>query len=292
MNGLNWDGLRYFIAAAEEGSLTAAARRLGSNQPTVGRHIDALESELGIRLFQRSVKGLTLTEEGAALLEQCRVIQSQVIKIERLVGGEHAISGSVRLALPEGLCLEVVAPQLADFYRDHPDVRLLLDVSSNTANLTHGEADIAIRLFHPTESNLVARQLGVMRMGLYATPDYLARYGVPASADELPSHRVITYGDRLGALPENRWLLGQMAPAAPVLSSDSTAARLRATLGGSGISIQPQLFAQTNPQLQPLLPSIELPGHEIWLVYHQDLRQIPRVRAVAGFLTSILGDSR
>lgn len=292
MNGLSWDGLRYFIAAAEEGSLTAAARSLHSNQPTVGRHIDNLESSLGVKLFQRSVKGLTLTEEGVALLEHCRAIRAQIVKIERSLGGEMDSGGTVKVALPEGLSLEVVLPQLERFYRDYPNIRLLLNVSSSTANLSYGEADIAIRLFRPDEANLVVRRLGGMAMGLYAAATYLDRYGTPSTVTELAHHRIIAYGDRLGSLPENRWLLQQAAPVVPILRSDSTSSRLQATRHGIGISIQPQAIVQNDVQLKWLLPEVEVPGHEMWLVYHKDLRQVARMRAVADFLVSAVTQAR
>ena len=288
MNNLNWDGLRYFIAAAEGGSLTAAAKAVGSNQPTVGRYIDALEAELGSKLFQRSVKGLALTEEGIELLAHCREIQSLIVKIERTVCAEATVSGTVRLALPEGLCLEVLTPQLPQLYRDYPEIRVILNVSSSTANLTRGEADIAVRLFRPTESNLVARQLGTMSMGLYASRSYIDTFGCPSQPEDLVQHRLIGYGEQLATLEENRWLLEHASPTSPVLCSDSTATRLKATLAGVGISVQPHLFKHSNPELIPLLEDITLAGHEMWLVYHKDLRQVARVRAVVNFIASTL----
>ncbi len=288
MNRLNWDGLRYFVAAAEGGSLTGAAKALGSNQPTVGRHIDALEAELGIKLFQRSVKGLTLTDEGAQLLDHCRVIESQIVKIGRTVSGEEEVSGTVRIALPEGLCLEVLTPLLPQFYRQYPDIRLILNVSAGTANLTRGEADIALRLFRPRESELVVRQIGQMRMGLYASRAYIHAFGHPSEIGDLEQHRLISYGDQLSNMPENRWLIDQAPQAAQVLSSDSTSTRLQATLAGVGISVLPQTIAQRNPKLLPLLENIQLPGYELWLVYHNDLRHIARIRAVVNFLVSNL----
>lgn len=290
MNTMNWDGLRYFIAAAESGSLTAAAKTLGSNQPTVGRHIDNLETDLGIRLFQRSVKGLTLTAEGFDLLEHCREIQAQMLRIERTLCDEKVIRGTVRLALPEGLCLEILVPRLPAFYEAHPEIRLILNVSSNTSDLTRGEADIALRLFRPSEANLVVRQLGTMGMGLYTTQRYIDRFGSPTSIEELVQHRMITYGDRLSSLPENRLLLEYSSQDLQVLSSDSTSTRLQATLAGVALSVQPHLFTNTNPLLVPVLEEFIFPAHEMWLVYHSDLRQIPRIRAVIDFLASCIAD--
>ena len=289
MNTTNWDGFRYFIAAVEGGSLTAAAKRLGSNQPTVGRQIDALESALGIKLFQRSVKGLILTEEGAFVYEQAQSMQSFADKIQRYrQGGDKAISGTVRIALPEGLCLEVITPKLALFYNDYPHINLILNVSSNTANLTRGEADIAIRLFRPKEANLVVKHLGQMPLGLYACSDYLKTFGCPADLEALRQHHIITYADQLSTLAENQWLVEHSSASKHVLSSDSTLTRLKATLCGIGISIQPTLFARTNPDLVPVLSETVLPSHEVWMAYHKDLRYLARIRTVINFITDIL----
>ncbi len=288
MNKINWDGLRFFIAAAEGGSLTAAARLLDSNQPTVGRHIDALEAELGVRLFQRSVKGLALTDEGSHLLNHCREIQALVVRITRTTTGEEDISGTVRVALPEGLCLEVLTPLLPQFYLTYPNIKLILNVSSNSANLTRGEADIAVRLFRPKEGDLVVRRLGEMTMGLFTSRAYINAFGCPAEVGELAKHRIITYGDQLSHLPENQWLLEHTPPAMQVLCSDSTSTRLKATLSGIGISILPHLIASPDSSLVPLLEQVSLPGNEMWLVYHKDLRELTRIRAVVDFIGSHL----
>lgn len=284
MNGFSWDGIRVFIVAAEEGSLTGAARRLGSNQPTVGRHIDALETQLGVKLFQRSVKGLNLTEEGVRLLEQSQPLARQMATLAMAADSGGSLRGVVRLALPEGLALEVITPALRRFHHDYPGLQLELAVSASAANLTRGEADVAIRLFRPHEARVVSRRLGVMEMGLYASQGYLAEHTRPKDEAELAGHRIICYGERLASLAENRWLLERCAPSVPLLSSDSTATRLRATVEGLGLSIQPTLLCRHHPGLERLLPELELPAHEVWLVYHEELRQVPRVRAVAGFL--------
>jgi DNA-binding transcriptional LysR family regulator len=285
MNDINWDDFRYFLAAAESGSLSAAAKRLHSNQPTVGRHIDALEAALGLKLFQRHKKGLTLTQEGMWVLEQSELMQSGVHSIQRTVAGDYQeLRGSVRLALPEGLANEALIPGLAEFYRRYPSLRLILNVSSRTANLTRGEADIAIRLFRPKETDLVTRQLMDMAMGLYASRQYLPTHEPPATVSDLIAHRIIGYGDELAGLPENQWLLDHVPKDDWVLQTDSTASRLRATVCGLGVSIQPRLFAKTNPELIQVLDHVSLPAHKIWITYHRDLRHILRIRVTVEFL--------
>ena len=288
---MNWDGFRYFTAAAEAGSLSAAAELLNSNQSTVGRHIDILESSLGIKLFQRSVKGLRLTEEGQAIYEQAQHIQSSVVKIQRVVQGEEVTaSGSVRLSLPEGLGQEVLMPALDDFYQQHPNVKLVFNVSATTANLSQEEADVAVRLFCPEEPGLVVKLLGEMKLGLYASTMYKKNHGLPKQLKEIRKHRVIVYGDHLSILPENQWLLNHSDDALRILSSDSTVTRFKATTSGVGLSLQPEVLAKTNSDLIRLFKSAQLPTHKVWLVYNEDVRQVARVRAVADFLSTCLGD--
>lgn len=288
MNDFSWDDLRYFLAVAEHGSLSAAAKQLESNQPTVGRRITALETALGTRLFQRTRAGLTLTHEGTELLEHAQSVRLGVGNISRLASGQHTRpQGSVRVALPEGLCHDLVIPSLRDFYRQYPLIRLILQVSSRTANLTRGEADVALRLFRPKEANLVVRQLSVMHLALAASSEYLKRQGVPRTEKELKEHFVIAYGDELAGLQENQWLLERTSPEHVLLQSDSTTTRLVATEAGLGISIQPRWTVQRRRTLRAILDQCTLPTHPIWLVYHHDLKDIHRVRVVIDFLGSL-----
>jgi len=292
MNNINWDGLRYFLAAAEAGSLSAAAKALNSNQPTIGRHIDALETTLGVKLFQRSVKGISLTEEGQAVFEQAEKIQRSVVKIQRVVqGGEDHASGTVRLSLPEGLGQELLIPALDKFYKAYPDVKLIFNVSATTANLTQGEADVAVRLFRPEEADLVIKDLGEMKMGLYASKKYEKNYGLPNKLKDLRQHKVITYGDHLSILPENQWLLNHTEESLRILSSDSTVTRFKATTSGVGISVQPVALSQTNKNLNRLFKAANLPAHKVWMVYHKDLRHMSRIRAVVDFISDYLTEA-
>ncbi len=291
MNSLNWDGFRYFTAAAEAGSLSAAANVLDSNQSTVGRHIDALETALGIKLFQRSVKGLSLTEEGQAIYEQSQQIQNSIVKIQRVIqGGEATATGTVRLSLPEGLGQEILIPALEKFYHQYPQVKLIFNVSPTTANLTQGEADIAVRLFRPEEPDLVIKYLGEMKLGLYASEGYKKNYGLPGQLRDVRKHKVITYGDMLSILPENQWLLNHSDETLRILSSDSTVTRFKATASGVGLSIQPQVLAQTDNKLIHLFKSAKLPAHKVWLVYHKDVRHMSRIRAVVDFISVCLSE--
>ena len=287
---MNWDDLRFFLAAAETGSLSAAAKRLRSNQPTVGRRIDALEAALGLKLFQRHKKGLALTQEGALILEQSRSIQSAALNIQRLTGGEHQQAhGSVRLAVPEGLGNEILIPGLSAFYKQHPGVKLILNVSSRLSDIARGEADIAIRLIRPVQADIVTRQLARMELGIYASRAYLKQHGRPTTEADLLTHQIIAYADELAGLNENLWLLSRSRSEHIVLQSDSTTSRLRATQAGLGLSIQPCMIVSAYPKLVRLLKQVPLPAHQIWIAYHKDLRRIARIRVVIEFLGKIFG---
>jgi len=289
---IDWQAIQYFLAVAEGGSLSAAARQLGSSQPTVGRRIDTLESTLGFRLFKRHPRGLELTQEGTMLLEQARQMMHSVRNIGQLAAGEiEQPSGTVRLALPEGLCHEVLIPALDRFQAHYPAIRLILNVSFRAADLTRGEADVAIRLFRPKEPDLVVRRLGIMTMGVYAGSDYLRRRGTPARPAQLAGHACIGYGDNLEQLPENRWLIEHCGAENLLIQSDSTAGRLHATKSNLGISIQPTLIAERYPKLVRLFEGTTLSGHEMWLTYHRDLLHSARTRTVIDFLLGLFEQS-
>lgn len=288
MNNANWDDLRIFLTAARSGSLSAASRELGSNQPTVGRHIDMLEQTLGMRLFQRHPRGLTLTDEGKRILEIAEEMDRAAATLARQPhGGYQTISGTVHIAAPEGLAVCVLAPALDEFTRSHPDLNLILDPSSASADLTRGEADIAVRLYRPDTQDLVVRRIRDMEFGLYASTEYLHRHGTPSSATALQEHRFIGYGNGLRDHPENRWLEALIGPARIALRSDNTLTRLTATRTGMGIAVLPQLLI-TDAALERVLPEIAPQARTIWLAIHRDLQHVARNRLVLEFLADTL----
>ena len=292
VNNIDWDDLRYFLAAAESGSLSAAAKRLDSNQPTVGRHIDSLEAALGIKLFQRHAQGLSLTDEGQLVLVYSQNMEQGISGIHRLLSTtEETARGRVRIALPEGLCVEVLVPRLNVFYRRHPGIQLELNVSPRSANLLRCEADIALRLYRPDQADLVVKKLATMHMGLYASQPYIDARGKPDTLEQLRDHDFIAYGDELADLAENRWLLENTYESRGVLYSNSTSTRLQATRLGLGLSVQPELFAAADTTLVQLLVEEPVPHHDVWLVYHHDLRATQRVRVVADFLIDLFNGS-
>ncbi len=293
MNDMNWDDCRYFLAAAETGSFSAAAKLLQSNQPTVGRHIDALETSLGIKLFQRHTQGLTLTDEGLSIVDECLQMQSKAIKIQRSLNGkEHHTEGVVKLAVPEGISTGLLIPNLSVFYKKFPDIKLELQVSSQTADLTRGEADIAIRLFRPRQADLVIKKLMDMTISLYGTKKYTRKHGLISRIQDIKQHKIIAYGFGLYDLAENQWLLDHSNVENVILKTDSTFSRLQATEAGLAVSLQPDLLVNSNSKLIKLISNKQIPQHQVWLVYHNDVRHLGRIRAVVEFIIQLFDDSK
>lgn len=288
MNSMDWDNIRFFLAAARTRSLSAASRALDSNQPTVGRRVDALETQLGLRLFQRHSTGLTLTEDGQRLLvaaEQMEVGAADVVRASQR--DANLIAGTVRIAAPEGLGVSVLMPSLPELCRRYPLLDVVLEPAVASADLKRGHADIALRLFKPADADLVSRRLGEMGFGLYASADYLARRGTPESVDALQQHAYIAYGDELKEQEENAWLEAIMGRGRCLLRSNNTQARISAVTLGMGIAVMPHLLMATQSSCVRILPQIDGPSRMIWLVVHGDLRHVARIRAVIDFVSEL-----
>lgn len=288
---MDWDDIRFFLAAARTGSLAAASRQLGSHQPTVGRRIDALEKRLGVRLFQRHAQGLTLTEEGLSIMQAADNMAEAAATLQRVGSfGDKDIRGSVRIAAPSGIGVYVIAANLPQFHQRFPNLDVVLQPAASSADLTHGEANVAVRLYRPTSGELVVRRAGGMGFGLYGAPAYLQQHGMPQSTADLPQHCFIGYGDQLRHLEESCWLDSMTEGARYLLCSDDTHTRLAAAESGMGLAVLPHFLAHRSSQLQRVLPTVEAPPKTIWLVVHRDLRHMPRVRAVLDWLVEVFAD--
>lgn len=288
MNKMDWDDVRFFLAAAHTGSLAAAARQLGTHQPTVGRRIDGLEQRLGVRLFQRHPQGLTLTDEGRRILAPAESMAAAAAAVRRASGGEDAdVRGVVRIAAPNGFAVHLLAPALPEFHERYPNLDVALLASAASADLARGEADVAVRLYRPTAGDLVIRRAGNVDFGLYASESYLARRGTPDRPGDLQGHALIGPGIELGHLQESRWLASIAQGARYVLRCDDMPSRLAAAEAGLGIAVLPHVLARRSGLLHPILGAAQVPSKTAWLVVHQDLRELARVRAAFAWLDSV-----
>ena len=188
-----------FVAAAQRGSLSAAARGEGVTPAMIGRRLDALESRLRVRLMHRTTRQLTLTSEGQAFFEDCQRLLTELANAEAAVslGGARA-SGHLRVSAPAGFGLRHVAPLVADFMQQHPEVTVNLDLSDRLVDLINENIDCAIRIGELTDSSLVSVRLGEMRRVVVASPSYLVAQGVPHTPDDLAAHNCLALGPQRG----------------------------------------------------------------------------------------------
>jgi len=287
----NWDELRTFVEVARDGSLSGAARRLGLTQPTVGRHIDALEAALGSTLFTRSPRGLTPTPAALALGPHAEAMAAAAAALGRAASGEAAADrGAVRVTASDVVGCEVLPPILATFHAEHPSIAIELALTNRNEDLARRDADIAVRMVRPTQSGLVARRIGSSRIKLYAHRDYLARFGEPRSLADLASHCVIGF-DR-----DSRTFRGAGDFAQRLTREDfgfrcdNDLAQLAALRAGAGIGGCQENIARRTPELVAVLPNAIQYGLEVWLVMHEGLKATRRVRLLFDHLAMGLTD--
>ena len=286
---LDWDDLRYFLTVARHGSLTAAAKELRVAQSTVGRRLGSLESTLGARLLNRTPEGYVLTLAGLSVKDQAERVETEALSVERLVGGRDAkLEGTVRISSPETIAAHILAPCFAALQLQHPDILIELMPALNDVSLSRREADIAIRLSPADQHDLVVRKLGRIAFGLYASVDYLDRFGIPDFAAGCSGHRFMTVLHGVGTDAQATWL-GSLAGRATVgFQTGSHEALFSATTAGGGLACLAVFRGDEAPRLQRLSAPTEAPCTDLWLAVHRDSRSLPRVRAtIAAIVASI-----
>lgn len=281
MDEPSWDLYRTFLGVFEHGSLSGAARELGLTQPTVGRHIDALERAVGAELFTRSQTGLSPTDLAAELRPYATALAANAAALLRAASQKRdEIAGTVRVSASEIVAVEVIPPILAGLQDRHPALRIELSASDDLEDLLHREADIAVRMTEPSQTALVVRRIGGIPVGLFAHRRYLDRHGTPKTVTELAEHRVIGFDRKTAYIRAMTKRLPQFANLTFALRTDSNLAQLAAIRAGAGIGICQVALAADDAELVRVLPrAVEL-GLETFVAMHENLRASPRCRAV------------
>ena len=279
----NWDDVRYFLTLHRQGTLAAAGAALTLDPTTVGRRLVKLEEGLGARLFDRTPTGYVLTEAGHRLLPRAERIEREALGVERDVAGEdQKLEGVVRLTATEMLTTRFIAPQLRRFRERYPEIQLELHCTNLDVNLARREADIALRLARPTQEDLIIKRLSFIHLGLYASLDYVDRYGLPK--DSLAGHQMILFANTRPFRRENEWIEARMNGAQLALRSDSVSAIYSATVAGTGIALLPCLVADHDRHLVRVPVEGAPEPRQISQAVHKDLRDSARIRAVLDFV--------
>jgi DNA-binding transcriptional LysR family regulator len=283
---LDWDDLRYFLAVAQSGSLSAAARALGVAQPTVGRRISAFERSLGAQLFLATPAGQRLSATGRRLLQHAEQMERDALAAERILSGRDAgVSGPVCVTASEWLIQSVLAPLLGPLLSHHPELQLELLAEPRHLSLVRREADIALRPSRFEQQEVVQRELAVVAFGLYASDTYLAEHGSPDFGRQCEGHTLIGMSEALGKIPDVDWLPQVAARARVVVRSNGREPMVRLAAAGIGLTCLPRFIGDAAPGLRRLEPPLPGPERQLWLGVHRDARAVPRVRACVRFLS-------
>lgn len=279
LSTLDWTLIRSFLAVVEHKSLSAAARALGLTQPTIGRHVDALEDALGVKLFTRSVHGLKLSDAALDLVPHAQAMAATAAALQRTATGEAADErGTVRITASDVIGAEVLPAIIARLRAKHPSIAVELVLTNRTENLLQREADVAVRMVRPTQQNLVARKIGEVPALLYAHKAYVKRRGIPKTIADLARHDIIGYDAQPPIITGLNELGVAVTRETFSLRTDNDLAQLALLRAGAGIGgMQCQLAARERNLVPVLHGAIKLPL-EMWLVMHEDLRTVRRVR--------------
>jgi len=278
---MDWDGLRYFLAVVRHKTLAGAAKQLHVTQSTVGRRLAALEAQLGVRLVHRTLEGYVPTPAGEAIRQHVERVEAEMHSVERAVGGmDTRLGGTVRIACPPLLASHVLAPCAAALYSRHPEIRMELLSHVSTPNLAAREAELCLRLRRFDQSGLFVRRVGTLAFSLYASVSYLRRHGEPDQDTGYAGHHLITMVDE-SELPEQAgWLAEVAGEAHIVLRTDSRETQLWAALQAGGLALLPRFRGDAEPALRRLGTALPAPPAEVWVAVHEEVRNMPRVRAV------------
>jgi DNA-binding transcriptional LysR family regulator len=285
----DWNHVRAFLATAEEGSFSAAARALGLTQPTLGRQVAALEQALGVTLFERAGHTLILTRPGLDLLEHVRSMGEAAQRVSLMASGaSQAIEGQVRITASDVVCVHVLPPAIAELRRAAPLIEIDLVAANDIRDLTRREADIAIRHVRPDQPDLIAKRLPDATARLYAAQGYLDTRGRPATPEDLAAHDFISFGDAATMIAALAPLGIPVTRANFRLGSESGLVAWEMVRRGLGIAPMSDAVAAATPGVEPVLPDMPSLTFPVWLTTHRELHTSRRIRLVYDLLADFL----
>lgn len=286
---MNWEDARYFLTIARAGQLGRAAEHLGISVMTLSRHLNQLQQRVGSTLVTRHSKGMQLTDEGSRLIDYLERAEAEIEASGSIFEQQGpTVSGTVRVAAPEGFALKVLTPQLGNLFDAHPDLVVEIVPQTPGFSLSRREADLAVMVGRPEETRLQFESLGTYGLGLYASDDYFQRFGVPRSIDELSEHRLIGYVEDLlfsARLNVARFVWNDWRSN---LAIYSPIGQVEAVRSGLGIAVLHEFLLKDLPPLVAVLPELRL-NREFFLVSHPTTVRIPRIQVVLKLLRGLSG---
>lgn len=288
---LDWDKLRIFHTAAESGSFTHAAEKLNMSQSAVSRQISALEEDLGLKLFIRHARGLVLTEVGEQLFRTAHRMQADLAQVESQMSESQDVpTGQLLVTTTVGIGSTWLSSRIHEFLLLYPDITIEIKLNDAELDLAMREADVAIRLHRPNQSEMIQRKLFTVHNHIYASPEYVKKHGIPRSIEDLDKHRIVTFGQMPSYLHEVNWLetagRPEGDPRKPVLRVNNAYGLRRAVQAGIGLASVADYLVAPDMGLVQIDLTVETPEWETYFVYPEELKDTKRVTVFRDFLVS------
>lgn len=295
---MDWDKLRIFHMVAKAGSFTHAGETLNLSQSAVSRHISSFEEDLGITLFHRHARGLILTEQGELLFQTSTDIFSKMMAIEgQLSDARNATDGELSVTMPEFIGTSWFGSHIGNFHILHPEIELSLLLDDRIFNLGLREADAAVRLYKPEQTELVQRHLASISFVACASKDYLSQHGTPKKLEDFKRHILIGYPNQALVPYKNPNSLFEQAGISVaknrnMILMNSISTIRQAICTGSGIGVLPRFIVEATPEIIQVLPSAKIPAVDMYFVYPEDRRHSKRIAVFRDFLINLVEQTK
>ncbi len=285
----NWNDINSFLTLSRCSKLNVASKKLKVESTTIARRISRLENNLGSDLFSKSPKGYILTEKGIELVRYAEKIENEIFGInDKFLKSNPKIRGKVRISVGEGLGVEIISKYLNKFYKKFPEIEIELLADTKSRSLSNHEADILISLSRPKKGRLFSWKLCDYHVKLYGSKKYKKGLQNILSLKDLSSHSFVSYVDELIEFPELNYLKEINKNLNVIFSSNSLRSQLQAVKNGVGLGLLHSFIAKKENDLIPVLTNYINIKREYWIVVHENLHNLQRIKAVTTFLTEVL----
>lgn len=285
MNNTPWNLIHTFLTVVKLGSLSAAAKELGFSQPKLSRDIKSLESTTKLNLFKRSSQGVILTDAGQSLLQAAQEMNDSALSFNRKVAGlSTELQGDIRISVNEIVGIYLLPLAISEFHKQHPSVNIEIVISNNTSCINKQEADIALRMFRPTHPDLVVKRLPNMPLGFYAHKDYIKKFGVPKSFNDIKNHTIIGFDESSRFIDSAQSLGTKLERSDFKIRTDNILMQIKLANTGIGIAVTHKIIAEKVFHLQEIMEWIALPDLQFWVVCHTDTQYNSKIVAFRKFI--------
>lgn len=290
---MEWNSVRYFLAVARQGGLTAASREMNVSVSTVSRNLSQLEDTIGVPLFVKHPSGYTLTTQGESLLQKAVDAENALLGFESVAIGQHKeASGVVRLATAENIATNFIIPALPNFYHQHPLITLDLATGIASTDIARRDADIAIRLSRPENGNVLVRKLGTQQWAFYRSKQFEMLEDGHLNTNNSSHYPFIFWAESLQDLPVPKWLHDEISPSSIPIYCSSLYANFCAAKAGLGIALLPCFMGDIDVDLEYVPYEREVISQDIWLAVNREVRSSARVSVVVDFLTLLVEENK